>query len=115
MTFATIGAAIGPMLALLRGQVPLVILASAFFAVIVTLGSLLLGYPLGLSALVGFGSVAAVQVFYLVLGLTLDLFPSENFMPEVQASIGQQLRAELEVPCDLPPAMVTLVLRLEAA
>jgi hypothetical protein len=115
MAFTAVGAAIGTMLALLRGQVRLVILVSAFFAIIVTLCSLLLGYPLGLSALVGFGSVAAVQVFYVVLGLTLDLFPSENFMPEVQAAIGQQLRAEFEVPCDLPTEMASLVLRLEAA
>jgi hypothetical protein len=36
-------------------------------------------------------------------------------MPQVQAAIGQQLRAELEVPCDLPPEMASLVLRLKAA
>ena len=34
----------------------------------------------------GFGSIAAVQVSYLALGLTLDLFPSKNVMPQVQAS-----------------------------
>jgi len=115
MVFASVGAAIGTLLALLRGRVLLAILVNAFFAIVVALCGLLLGYHLGLSALVGFGSIAAVQVSYLALGLTLDLFPSENVMPQVQAAIGQQLRTEIEVPCDLPPKMASLVLRLEAA
>jgi hypothetical protein len=115
MAFAAVGAAIGTMLALLRGQVLLVILVSAFFAIIITLCGLLLGDQLGLSALVGFASVAAVQVFYLAVGHILDLFPSENFMPQVQAAIGRQLRAEFEVPFDLPTEMASLVSRLEAA
>jgi hypothetical protein len=73
-----VGAAVGTLLALLRGRVLLPILVNAFFAIVVALCGLLLGYHLGLSALVGFGSIAAVQVSYLALGLTLDLFPSEN-------------------------------------
>jgi hypothetical protein len=115
MVFIAVGTAIGTLLALLRGGVLLVILVNAFFAIVVALCGLLLGYHLGLSVLVGFGSVTAVQVSHLAFGLALDLFPSKNFMPEVQAAIGQQLRAELEVPCDLPPEMTSLVLRLQAA
>jgi hypothetical protein len=116
MAFVAVGAATGTLLALLRGRVLLMISVSTFFfAIVVTLCGLLLGYHLGLSALVGFGSIAAVQVSYLALGLTLDLFPSENFIPQVQAAIGRQLRTEIEVPCDLPPEMASLVLRLEAA
>ena len=111
MVFVAAGAAVGTLLALLRGRVLLPILVNAFFAIVVALCGLLLG----VSALVGFGSIAAVQVSYLALGLTLDLFPSKNVMPQVQAAIGQQLRAELEVPCDLPPEMASLVLRLQAA
>ena len=57
------------------GRVLLPILVNAFFAIVVALCGLLLGYHLGLSALVGFGSIAAVQVSYLALGLTLDLLP----------------------------------------
>jgi hypothetical protein len=36
-------------------------------------------------------------------------------MPQVQAASGQQLRAEFEVPCDLPPEMASSALRLQAA
>ena len=115
MAFVAVGAAIGTVLALLRGRVFLVILVSAPFAIVVALCSLLLGHQLWLSALVGVTSVAAVQLCYLVLGLTLDLFPAQNLMPQVQAAIGQQLRAELEVPRDLPHEMASLVMRLEAA
>ena len=100
LVFVAVGAAIGTLLALLRGRILLAILVNVFFAIVVALCGLLLGYHLGLSALVGFGCIAAVQVSYLALG---------------QAAIGQQLRAELEVPCDLPPEMASLVLRLKAA
>jgi hypothetical protein len=115
MAFVAVGASIGTLLALLRGRVLLVILVSAFFAMVVALCGLLLGYSLGVSALVGFGSVAAVQAFYLALGLTLDLLPAQNSMSQIQAAIGQQLRAELEAPSDLPPEMANLVSRLAAA
>ena len=115
LVFVAVGAAIGTLLALLRGRILVAILVNVFFAIVVALCGLLLGYHLGLSALVGFGCIAAVQVSYLALGLTLDLFPSDNVIPQVQAAIGQQLRAELEVPCDLPPEMASLVLRLKAA
>ena len=115
MVFVAVGAAIGTLLALPRGRVLLAILVNAFFAIVVALCGLLLGSHLGVSALVGFGSIGAVQISYLALGLTLDLFPSKNFIPQVQAAIGQQLRTELEVPCYVPPEMASLVLRLEAA
>ena len=58
MVFVSVGAAIGTLLALLRGRVLLAILVNAFFAIVVALCGLLLGYHLGLSALVGFGSIA---------------------------------------------------------
>ena len=61
MAFVAVGAATGTLLALLRGRVLLVISVSAFFAIVVTLCGLLLGSHLGLSALVGFGSIAVVR------------------------------------------------------
>jgi hypothetical protein len=133
MIFVAAGAAVGTLLALLHSRILLLILASAFFAIVVTLYGLLLGHHLGLSALVGFGSVAMVQLSYLALSLNLDLFPSQNFAPQldltpranfmpranltpqVQAAIGRELRAEMKVPCDLSPKLAALVLRLEAA
>ena len=55
MGFVAVGAAVGTLLALLRGRVLLAILVNAFFAIVVALCGFLLGYHLGLSALVGFG------------------------------------------------------------
>jgi hypothetical protein len=115
MFLVVVGVAVGTLLALLRGHVLLVMVASATLAVAVTLVCLALGYQLGPSALVGFGSIAAVQASYLALGLTLHLFSSVDFMRESQAAIGQQLRTEFEVPSDLPPEMATLLLVLKAA
>jgi hypothetical protein len=109
-----VGAAVGTLLAVLRGRVLLVMLASAALAITMTLLCLLLGYHLGPSALVGFGSIAAVQASYLTLGLTLNLFSSVEFN-EVQGAIAQQLRTEFEVPNDQPPKLARLVLLLEAA
>jgi hypothetical protein len=115
MSFVAVSAAAGTLLALLRGRVLLVILASAALAIAVTSICLALGYQLGPSALVGFGSIAAVQASYLALGLTLDVFSFVDLIPEVQTAIGQQLRTEFEVPSDLPPKMARLVSLLEAA
>ena len=51
------GVAVGTLLAFLRGRVLLALLASAALAIAVTWLCLVLGYHLGASALVGFGSV----------------------------------------------------------
>jgi hypothetical protein len=115
MAFVAVGSATGTLLAMLRGHILLVMLVSAFFAVVVALCGILLGNSLGLSAVVGFGSVAAVQVSYTAWALALAQEQSENFIVQIQAAIGPQLRTEIEVPADLPPQMATLVLRLEAA
>jgi hypothetical protein len=110
--FIVVSAAMGTLMAVLRGRVLLVILASAALAI--TTLCLMLGYQLGPSALVGFGSITAVQASYLALGVTLNLFSSAEFS-EVQGAIAQQLRTEFEVPTDLPPKMARLVSLLEAA
>jgi hypothetical protein len=115
VVFIAVGAAAGTLLAVLRGRVLLVILASAVLAIAVTSICLALGYQLGPSVLVGFGSIATVQASYLALGLTLHLFSSVDFIREAQGAIGQQLRTEFEVPTDLPPKMARLVTLLEAA
>jgi hypothetical protein len=50
---------------------------------------------------VGFGSIAAVQVSYLALGLTLDLFPSENLCPKYrrQADNSCALNSKYRATC----------------
>jgi predicted histidine transporter YuiF (NhaC family) len=115
MIFVAIGAAAGVLLALFRGHVLLAIVASAFFAAVVALFGLWLGHSFVQSALVGCGSIAAVQLCYMALGLALEPFRAENYIPQIQDSIGQQLRAELELPRCLPPKMANLVAQLEAA
>jgi hypothetical protein len=115
MEFIACSAVIGAFLGLFRGRVVLVLFASAFTAIVVMACGLLLGHHLGVSLLTGLASVAAVQVSYASLSISLQLFSSQNFPSEVQAAIGQQLRAEFEVPRNLPPAMVRLVGQLRAA
>jgi hypothetical protein len=115
VSFVAVGVAMGTLLAVLRSHVVLMILASAALAIVVTSLCLVLGYHLGPSALVGFGSIAAAQASYLALALTLNLFSTVDFMREVQTAMGQQLRTEFEVPSELPPEMATLVLVLKAA
>ena len=50
---------------------------------------------------VGFGSIAAVQVSYLALRLTLDLFPSENLCPKYrrQADNSCALNSKYRATC----------------
>jgi len=115
MILVVVSAAVGLLLAFVRSRVPSVALASAFFAAVVAMYGVLLGYHLGPSILIGFGSVAAGQLSYLAIWLSLDLFPSKNLIPQVQAAVGQQLGRELVVPRDLPPEMASLVMRLKAA
>jgi hypothetical protein len=114
VVFVAVGAAVGTLLVVLRGRVSLVILASAVLAIAVTSTCLALGYQLGPSALVGFGSIAAVQASYLALGLTLDVFSSVDVFTEVRAAIGQHCAPNLRDRVDLPPEVATLVLVLEA-
>ena len=53
--------------------------------------------------------VAAPQVAFVAVGLTRHLVLAMRLIPHVQAAIGQQLRAQLEVPRSLSPELAALV------
>ena len=108
-------AAIGSIIALLRGRVYLVMGASIIFALVIAACGAALGHSLWISILTGFGAVVAVQACYVALGLALELFAAENFILEVQHAIGRQLRTEFKPPRDLPAPLVNLVQQLRAA
>jgi hypothetical protein len=61
------------------------------------------------------GSIAALQMAYAAVSLSLDWSASSGDVPSfIRAAIGRQLRAELEAPRDLPPELSMLVARLRA-
>jgi hypothetical protein len=67
-----LSAAIGTIIALLRGRVYLVIGSSAIFALVIAACGAALGHSLGISMLTGFGAVVAVQASYVALGFSLN-------------------------------------------
>jgi hypothetical protein len=95
------GTATGTIIALLRGRVYLVMVASVIFPLVITACGPALGHSLGISVLTGFGTVVAVQASYVALGLAIELLAAENFIPEVQDAVGR-LRSEFKPPLDLP-------------
>ena len=117
MVFVAVGAAIGTLLALLRRRVLLAILVttSYFFAIVVALCGLLLGYHLGLSALVGFESIAAVPGLLPGPGFTSIYSPQKMLCLKYRPQSDNSCALKFEVPCDLPPEMASLVLRLKPA
>jgi hypothetical protein len=91
------GTATGTIIALLRGRVYLVMVASVIFPLVITACGPALGHSLGISVLTGFGTVVAVQASYVALGLAIELLAAENFIPEVQDAVGR-LRSEFKPP-----------------
>ena len=72
------------------------------------------GAPAGLIAVEVLGSIAAPQVTFMAVSLALFGFRrylarSSKLIPQVRTAIGQQLRAELEVPRTLSPDLARLV------
>jgi hypothetical protein len=88
MEFIACSAAIGAFLGLFRGRVVLVLSASAFTAIVVMACGLLLGHHLGVSLLTGLASVAAVQVSYASLSISLQLFSSQIFHRRCKPQLG---------------------------
>ena len=74
-------------------------------------GIVLRSHP-GVIAVEVFGSIAAPQFAFVAVSLTDHLIRRTRLVPQVRAAIGQQLRAELEVPRSLPPELATLVTQL---
>ena len=112
MTFVMFGVAAGVSLAFLRYP----FLPMPPIGVLLAVGAVLMGiasgtHP-GVIAAEVFGSIAAPQFAFVAVSLTDHLIRSSRLIPQVQAAIGRQLRAELEAPRSLPPELAALVTQL---
>jgi hypothetical protein len=112
MMFALLGVAAGVLCAFLR--YPFISLAAigALLATGAVLAGIVLRAHPGVIAVEVFGSIAAPQFAFAAVSLTDHLIRRTRLIPQVRAAIGQQLRAELEVPRSLPPELATLVTQL---
>ena len=115
MVFVALGAVAGLLLAVRRYPFFLLAPIVGFLAVGALLFGIIHGSHPGTIGLEVLGSVAAPQLVYLAVNLTADLTRSTRLIPHVQTAIGQELRAQLEVPRDLPPQMARLVTQLSHA
>ena len=115
MMFVAFGVAAGVLCAFLR--YPPISLAAicALLAVGAVLTGNVLGTHPGVIAVEVFGSIAVPQFTFVAVSLTNHLTRRTRLIPQVRAAIGQQLRAELEVPRDLPPDLAALVTQLSHA
>jgi hypothetical protein len=115
MAFVIFGVAIGALCAVLRYPALMML----------PLGGLLIGgaafdgitvhaHPMVIAAQV-FGSIAASQFAYASISLTHHLVRSREMMRQAQAAIGQELRAQLQVPRSMPSELSALVAQLQLA
>jgi hypothetical protein len=115
MAFVILGVVFGAFCALLRYGVLMMLALSALLAVGVVLGGIIFHTHIWAIAAEAVGSIAASQFTCVAVSLTRHLVHSRRLIPQVQAAIGQQLGAELEVPRSLPPELSALVAQLQAA
>ena len=112
MMFVVLGVAAGVLCAFLRYPFFSLAAVGALLAAGAVLA--LRAHP-GVIAVEVFGSVAVPQLAFVAVSLTDHLIRRTRLIPQVRAAIGQQLRAELEVPRSLPSELATLVTQLGRA
>jgi hypothetical protein len=112
MVFVAFGALAGAVLAFRRYPALLLVPVAASVAAVAFLVGIVHGSHPGAIALEVLGSIMAPQFAYVALSLTVHLTRSARLVPQVQVAIGQQLRAQLEVPRRLPPELAALVTQL---
>ena len=122
MVFVIFGIAVAPGIrcAFVRYPVFLLIALCPLLAGVALLSGIFFGTPRGVIAVEVFGSIAAPQVTFVAVslahfGFKRYLARSRKLIPQVQTAIGQQLRAELEVPRTLSPDLARLVSQLSFA
>ena len=112
MIFVMLGVASGVSFAFLRYPFLPLLPIGALLAAGALLTGIFFGSHPGLIAAEIFGSIAAPQFAFAAVSLTDHLVRSSRLIPQVQAAIGRQLRAELEAPLSLPPELAALVTQL---
>jgi hypothetical protein len=115
MAFIILAVVIGLLCALLRYRALMMLAVSVLLAGDAVISGIILHAHSWMIAAEVLGSITALQFAFVALGLTLHFVRFRKTLPHIQAAIGQQLRAELEVPRDLPPDLSSLVERLQAA
>jgi hypothetical protein len=124
MVFVISGIAVaaGIACAFVRYPVFLLIAVCPLLAAGALLRGIHFGTPAWLIAVEVFGSIAAPQVTFMAVSLVHFVFRqylarsrSSKLIPQVHTAIGQQLRAELEVPRALSPDLDRLVSQLSLA
>jgi hypothetical protein len=122
MVFVICGIAVaaGVGCAFVRYPVFLLLTVCPLLAASALLSGIRFGTHAGLIAVDVFGSIAVPQITFVAVSLAgfairRYLARSSRLMPQVQAAIGQQLRAELEVPRTLSPDLAHLVSQISFA
>jgi hypothetical protein len=112
MAFVMFGVAAGVSCALLRYPfLPLLPIGAVLAAGAALIGIACGSHPGVIGAEI-FGSIAAPQFAFIAVSLADHYVRSKTLIPQVQAAIGRQLRAELEVPHTLPLELAALAARL---
>jgi hypothetical protein len=122
MVFVICGIAVaaGIGCAFLRHPVFALIVLCSLLAAGALLSGIHFGVPAELIGVEVFGSIAAPHMTFVAVSLArfsfrLYLARSSKLIPQVRTAIGQQLRAELEVPGILSPDLARLVSQLSFA
>jgi hypothetical protein len=115
MAFVIFGVAIGALCAVLRYPVLMMLPLGGLLAIGVVLNGIIVHAHLGVIATEVFGSIAASEFAYASVSLTHHLVRSKEMMLQAQVAIGQELRAQLEVPRSLPSELSLLMAQLQLA
>ena len=115
MMFVAFGVAAGVLCAFLRYHPISLAAIGALLAAAVLLTGIVFGTHPGVIAVEVFGSIAVPQFTFVAVSLTDHLTRRTRLIPQIRTAIGQQLRAELEVPRNLPPELAALVTELSHA
>jgi hypothetical protein len=112
MMFVMFGVAAGVSWAFLRYPFLPLLPMGALLAIGAATTGIAFGTHPGVTAVEVFGSIAGPQFAFAAVSLTNHLVRSSRLIPQIQAAIGRQLRAQLEVPRGLPPELAALVTQL---
>jgi hypothetical protein len=104
--------AVGALCALLRCRVHVTLAVSALGAAGATGSGVIFHDHLWIVVAESFGFIIALQFSYVAVGLMLQYFRFRAVIPQMRASIGQNLKTELEIPHSLPLELSLLVAQL---